>query len=52
MFAFGFHLNILFIISQLALVRDEIMATSRYATKGRRKHGMMEMLTLLDGIAP
>ncbi|KAJ8660851.1 hypothetical protein O0I10_003495 [Lichtheimia ornata] len=28
MFAFGFHLNILFIISQLALVRDEIMATS------------------------
>lgn len=35
MFAFGFHLNILFIISQLALVRDEIMNTSRYAVKER-----------------
>lgn len=39
MFAFGFHLNILFIISQLALVRDEIMATSRYAKEKRRNDG-------------
>ncbi|KAI9310305.1 rab-GTPase-TBC domain-containing protein, partial [Dichotomocladium elegans] len=28
MFAFGFHLNILFIVAQLALVRDDIMASS------------------------
>ncbi|ORY89942.1 rab-GTPase-TBC domain-domain-containing protein [Syncephalastrum racemosum] len=28
MFAFGFHLNILFIVAQLALIRDNIMASS------------------------
>lgn len=30
MFAFGFHLNILYIIAQLALIREELMESLRY----------------------